>query len=142
MRSIRRIQRLVDPGRFWGDDDFGNKTQAWRSGEATVQVSSRFAKAKKRFRKARCVGFRDFGDPADPCVLRPKKCQTLFPKHGRGGRGGVPLLATVGEEFTKPDAAADDRMEAQGNAQGEPYNPLKAGLRGLEDKGEEAQIPW
>ena len=71
-----------------------------------------------------------------------KKSQTRFPKCGRGGRGGVPLLATVGEEFTKPDVAGDDRMEAQGKAQGEPYNPRKTGLRGPEDEGKEAQVPW
>ena len=105
-------------------------------------MPSRLAKAKARFRKARCVGFRDFEDPADPWVWGPKKGQTGFSKCGRVGRGGVPLLATVGEEFTQPDAAVDDRTEAQGKAQGEPYSPLKTGLRSLEDEGKGAQIPW
>ena len=83
-----------------------------------------------------------FWGSVDPCVFRPKRGQTRFPKCGRVGRGEVPLLATVGREFTQPDAAVDDRMEAQEKAQGEPYNSLKTGLRGLEDDGKGAQIPW
>ena len=52
------------------------------------------------------------------------------------------VCVCVSEQFIKPDAAVDDRMEPQGKAQGESYNPLKTGLRGLDDKGKEAQIPW
>ena len=76
--------------------------------------------------------------------FEPKEGQTWFPKREEGGKGGLPLLVPVGEEFTKPDAAVDDCMEAQGKAQGEPYNPLQVytGLRGLEDEGQQAQVPW
>ena len=97
---------------------------------------------KARFRKAQCGGLWDFEDLVDPCVLRPKKGQTWFPKRARGGRGRKPLLVTVGDEFAKPDAAVDEPMEAQRKAQEEPYNHLKTGLRGLEDEGKEAQVPW
>ena len=79
-------------------------------------MPNRLAKAKNCFGQASCGGSRDSRDPAYPWVLSPKKGQTRFPKCGRGGRGGLPVLLTVGEEFTKPDAARDDRMEAQGKA--------------------------